>query len=1814
MSVSFDCNKKMIISLFKTSRMNRFLLYCLLLAILFSACKSNEVNLSYTNAREEVPVLGNLIFRFSNNIATDSMLNRWDSTAYIRFSPAIAGRFRWEAKDQLVFSPAGPLQPATSYTALFSDKLTLQHTDFTSIKLKNPISFRTPFLSLDRQLFGWVKEESSGNTVPVMELHFNYPVSPASLEKNLEVMIDDKQVPVTFESLTASPVIKARVNNLKAEDKDYKVSITIMKGLVPEGGKNGLAENQTITEDLTSPFVLTVNEVTTEHDGTTGSVYIRTNQLITGTELSQFIGIDPAVKYSVEKTDNGLLVTSTDFSIENGYVIKLKSGIKGQLGGVLKEGYEAAVTFGELEPSLSFANNKAVYLSAAGQKNLELRITNVDKIKITVSKVYESNLLVSESYGYYPRESFDEEEEYYEDYGSEFSAGDVLYEQEIDTKTLPKFGAGRLLHFNPDDKLPGFKGVYHISVRSTEDYWVRSTRYISLSDIGLIAKSGAGRMLVFANSIHAAHPMSGVGVQVYGSNNQLIGNGSTNSDGVADIKLSQQDGFSGFKPAMVVARIGDDFNYLPFSNTKVNVSKFQVGGKKINSTGIDAFIAPERDLYRPGETINFAVVVRDMNRKSPGALPVKIKMLMPNGKELTQLRKTLDAEGVTDAAIPIPQTAITGTYAMELYNGNDVLIRTYNFKVEEFVPDRIKVTAKTDKETLRPGMQTRLSIEAVNYFGPAAAGRNYEAELEIKEKPFRPAQYPNFNFTISNRQQFFDNILRQGKTNEQGSAVEEFIISEHYKGMGLLQARFFATVFDENGRPVARSTTAEVLTQDIMVGIGGNDYNYVPLNQPLRIPLIALNPKEQPVAIRAEARVIKHEYRTVLQKSGGYFRYDSQREEKLIQKQDITIQGESFAFNYIPKQAGDYEIRIALPGSPTYVSTRFFSYGSWGSNIGDFEVNSDGQIDIALDKKDYKKGDKAKALFKTPFDGRMLVTLESAEVLSHQWVEVKNRTASMDLVLGDIHLPNAYITATLFKPHTTGGALPLTAAHGLANITVSDDGKRLPVSISAAKTTRSEKKQRVTVKAASGAMVCLAAVDNGVLAVTNFKTPDPFQWYFSKKALGVEAWDLYPLLFPELRRSISSTGGDGELSMDLRQNPFANKRFKLMSYWSGWKKASGGEVNFDVNIPAFNGQVRIMAIAVNGDRFGAAEATMTVADPLVLSTSMPRFLTPGDTVYAAVTISNTTGKAASVTAKINTEGPLKTGEGMNLSASIAGNAEGRIEFPVMASAVPGMGKLTITVSGLGEMFKEVIDISVRPASTLQQRTGSGVVAGGSKANINMQTADFMPGSLDYSLVVGRSPVLQLGTPLRYLVNYPHGCTEQTISAAFPQLYFADLSTLMQEAKGFTGAAQSNVQTAIQRIKMRQLYNGGLTMWEAEGSESWWVTAYAAHFLIEARKAGYAPDASLIETMLQYLTAKLRKKEQVDYYYNGNLQKRIAPKEVAYSLYVLALAGRPNIPSMNYYKANTGSLALDSRYVLAATYALAGDKRSFNEMLPASFSGEVAVPSGNGSLYSAIRDEALALNVLLEAQPNHPQVPVMAKHIVEKLNGKNFMTTQEASFSLLALGKLARAAGKSNATADIRANGKMVGTMTGEPVKLGKVKLTAPVITIDTKGNGNLYYWWQASGISGTGQFIQKDNFLKVRRQMYDRYGREITGNTFRQNDLIVVKIVLEKSFNGKLENIVVTDLLPGGWEIENARIKDMAGMNWISDETTPLSRDVRDDRIHIFTDMTNNRQVFYYSVRAVTPGTYLYGPLSADAMYQPEYHSYHGLGKIRVGK
>jgi len=1779
--------------------------------IFLYGCNRQAVALDYTNAKDEVPQLGNLVFRFNKPLVNDSMLNQWDSTEYVSFEPKIQGRFRWEHGDELVFSPARPLAAATSYKVKLGSEL-LRYSKFGKVEKGDDIHFSTPDLKLENTNTTWVlQDENSKTAVPQVDLYFNYPVNPASLKDKLAVTVDGKPANYTLQTVSDDNKISLRITGLATEDRDYDIKISLDKGLIPQGGTNATKEKADIKALIPSPFNLTINDVNSEHDGTTGTLTVRTSQQVATENLASFIKFDPAVKFTVEPSEDGFIISSEGFDASKSYGLTLTKGLRGKIGGVLKDEYKNNFAFGKMEPAVSFVNRQAVYLAGQGNKNIEVKLVSVAKVKVIISKIYENNLLAAQR-GYYPKESNGNSEEDYEG-GSDAIVGDVIYEKEIDTKTLPKSGSARLFNFNIEDKLPDFKGIYHIKIKSTEDYWVSDSRFISLSDFGMIAKEGTNKIFVFVNSLKTALPVNGVNVLAYGANNQLLGTAATNADGVATINYAKKE-FAGFRPAMIIAKTENDFSYLPFNSTRVNMSRFETGGKHINSTGLDAFIYAERDIYRPGEKINFSVVLRDRLWKSPGELPVKLKFLLPNGKELKTFRKNLNEQGSLEGNIDIAASAITGSYSLEVYNGNDVLLGSQNFMVEEFVPDRIKVTAKLDKESLTTGESAKLSINALNFFGPPAANRNYECEIQVKQNSFNPKKYTHYNFSIANPGISFDKGVKEGKTDESGNASESFTAKEEYKNVGLLQASFYTTVFDETGRPVSRSTSANIYTQPVFFGIGEDGWWYYPLNQPIKTPLIAINKSEQLTTTQAKVEVIKHEYRTVLTKNGEYFRYESQKEDKIVASNNVTVSGENTNFSFTPRTSGNYEMRVYIPGANSYVKKEFYSYGSWGNeDNSSFEVSTEGNIDIDVDKNAYQSGETAKVLFKTPFSGKMLVTMETDNVVSYQYVNVDGRQASLDMKLTADHLPNVYITATLIKPHDVSD-IPLTVAHGYRNIMVEEKSRKMDVRIEAAAAVRSRTHQKVKVKADAGSYITLAAVDNGVLQVSNFETPNPYAYFYGKRSLDVTAYDMYPLLFPEIRARLSSTGGDGDLETSKRSNPMPNKRIKIVSYWSGIAKADGsGEANFEFDIPQFSGEIRLMAVAYKNESFGSTEANMKVADPIVLSTALPRFLSPGDTVNVPVTITNTTSKNTTADATLSVTAPLLAAGPLQQSVELKANSEARVVFKIIASPAISTGKIKVEVKGMGEKFADETDITVRPPSTLQKVTGSGTIAGNSAQKITIGLNDFIPGSGDYKLVVSRSPALRLANQFAYLVEYPYGCTEQTVSAAFPQLYYGDLADLFNTGKGSKTSANFNIQEAIRKIKLRQLYNGGITLWDGEGTEHWWASVYAAHFLIEAQKAGYDVDNGLLLTLLNFLNSKLRNRETILYYYNLKEQKKIAPKEVAYSLYVLALAGKPNISAMNYYKANPALLALDSRYLLSAAYAVAGDKARFKEMLPASFSGEVSVAQTGGSFYSDIRDESIALNVLIDADPSNAQIPVMSNHVVEKLRQRTWYSTQESAFSFLAMGKLARAANKSSVTATISANGKNVGSLDNtSSVQLNAKQLGSYTIDIAAKGSGNLYYWWQSEGISASGAYKEEDNYIKVRRKFFDRYGRAISGNTFKQNDLVIVQLSLEKSYSGAVDNIVLTDLLPAGFEIENPRTRELPGMEWIKDASTPTYLDVRDDRINLFVDLYNARQTYYYAVRAVSPGVYKMGPASADAMYNGEYHSYNGAGIIKV--
>ena len=1796
--------------------MNFRVILCIFASLFVASCSRDRVDIASRNFTDEIQCEQNLAFTFDHPLVPDSLLTHdWDTAAYIKFTPSVRGKFKWNSQTELIFSPSKSFKPSTDYRGELTDAI-LRYAD-KKLKLtgEKEFGFHTPYLKLTDATPFWTKSTKNPSQVALqLRLYFSENVNPQNLASLLHIQVDGKDVAFEMPSEAVNSIIPVNIENIPVGTGRLPVKITVDKGLRCSESDFTTKEQFVLNFDTPDRDKIQIIQVSTGFEDEKQKIEILTTQSVENTEIMSLLSISPSVSYTAEVMEYGINIKG-DFKIGTTYELTVSGKLKGIVGGEMQQNYKQYVQFGELRPEITFTSKKATYLTSKGDKNVGLKITNVPRVRVIITKIYENNILafLRDGGGYTYEEYGGYEEEYTNYNWMETSRyGDEIVNKIIETKSLPKQNGRSLLNLNFDDKTM-FKGIYLVKVTSDDEEYLNATKVVAISDIGLIAKSTDNEMVVFANSILNATPLSGVNVQLVSYNNQFVYKATTGSDGIARFPNIKQKA-PGFHIEMLTAQSDKDYTYLHLNKTKVETSRYDVGGVRENPTGYQAFIYGDRNIYRPGETVHLSSIVRTMEWEPVVNIPVKLKFLMPNGKEYKNAKFTLNEQGAFETAIALPQTVVTGSYTAELYSANDILLNSTIISVEEFMPDRISVMVNSNKSDYKIGEQINIKAQVMNLFGPPAAGRNYQMEYSLARKQFIAKNFKDYIFTVQTKNDIqFQKELREGKTDNEGKAVQNFTIGQEYENLGILAGKVFTTVFDETGRPVNRMVSFDVATQYAFYGIRNFD-NYVGLRTALTIPLVAVDKNGNAQnGVQAKVQIIKFNWQNVIEKDNNYYRNVSQKQEQIMLERTMTISGTSSSLNFTPMLSGEYEVRIMKPGASGYVAQNFYAYG-WGyTQSSSFEVNKEGQIDIEADKDKYTIGDKASILFKTPFAGKLLVTVECNKVLEHFYLETDKKSAMLSLPIKESYLPNVYITATLFKP-VDDGTMPLTVATGFQPILVGKSSSRIPVTITVAEKSRSNAKQTITVRTGEpNVHLTIAVVDEGILQLKNFKTPDPHDFFYAKRALGVTSHNLYPFLFPEFSRKKSSVAGDG-YDLAKRVNPFTSKRVNLIALWSGIIKTSGSQASYTIDIPQFSGDLRVMAVCYKNKSFGAAEKHIKVADPIVVSSALPRFASPGDTLTIPVTLTNTTSKAAGATAKLSINGAMYVVGNNQQSITISANSEANVTFRAVAKQEAGTADATVSVQALSETFTEKTSMSVRPTAGLLKTSGDGTVNAGQTQTVNL-TAGYVPSSMDARLIVSRSPLVQFSKNLTHLIQYPYGCVEQTVSSAFPQIYYFDLAKSIQD-RSMQGANPAyNVQQAITKLGSMQVYNGGFSYWQGGEEASWWGTAYAVHFLWEAKKAGFEVPTSTIDKATSYLSQEVKTRKTIQYNYRvngGTVQSRpIIPKDVAYSLYVLALVGRPDISTMNYCKSTLSQLAIDSRYLLAGAFLLMGDQTSYKGILPkSSFKDEQSVTEFGGSFSSYIRDEGIALNTLLEVDPDSKQIPIMSRHLSQEMKNRRYLSTQENVFALLAFGKIAKRNIAANATATISIGGKTIGSA-GENNFVTTKDIAGRQVNINANG-GTMYYFWSLEGLSIDGKFVQEDNFLKVRKTFLNRNGHQISGSNFKQNDLIVIKITLSSTQNATVNNVVITDMLPAGFEIENPRVGAVQELSWIKDNTAPEHMDIRDDRINIFTTANGKESAYYYLVRAVSKGSYKMGPVSADAMYNGEYHSYNGAGTVRV--
>lgn len=1669
------------------------------------------------------------------------------------------------------------------------------------------------------------------------------------------------------------------------------LSVRLAAGLKPAAGGRPTTQPYRTAVEVPARTALAVTEMTGAYADGQGLLSVFTTQPVVTDEVPALVTLDPAVPFTVKTLDNGFQLVgdfqaSQTYNVKIGG--QLRGVFSTTLGADYQQAVSfgkepARVAFadpGRVYLGARGARNLALALTGG-----------IARVQVSVVKVYESNvqafLKSGQSYGYAEDDSPTPNQEW-ENHSFQFydtrAVGDILLARTIDVKSLPRQGDNRLLHLSLADLEydKPLKGLYVVRVQDTERRWLQDSRLVVVSDIGLVARQSRGGLLVFAASVLTAEPLSGVAVAAYSTNNQLVGRATTGADGTAVLTTAtlgaglggvrppvdaatqnansprrfdngedyEGDGYyenstgqgalaevpadGRFELGLVTARQGQDFSLLDLSRTRVDVARYDIGGLESNPAHYLTFTYGDRDLYRPGDTIRANTIVRDPDTWAPVArVPLKARLVLPSGRPYQTQRLTLGADGAAPATFILPPSVMTGRWSLEILTGNDVLLASRKLSVEEFLPDRLRVKVAVAQATLPPGQDQTVSLTATTLFGPPAAGRRYELEVSLQRAEFQPKGYDEFNFDLDfSKQQGdplsnFSRTVLNGETDAQGQASQT-VPMPAAQDLGLLKGIAFAAVFDETGRPVNRLADFRVPTQRAFFGVGKFD-TWVGLNSPLTVPLVALDVDGRPLAgTVAEVLVVRRVWETVVERQYGRFAYNSQPREQVVYRRQLSADARGkAALVYTPLNSGDYEIRVRRPGAPTWVTAPFYAYGYGSTTANAFAVNPEGRVEISTDKPRYQVGEKAKLLLKTPFAGRLFVTVERDHVLRHFTLTTDTRSATVEVPLDEASRPNVFVTVTAIRAQKPGGPeLPLTVARGYQPLLVEAADAKLPVTVTVPEKVRSRTILPVRVQTRPGARLTIAVVDEGILQLKDFHTPDPHAYFYQRRALEVIGYDLYPFLFPErgLGPVGSQVGGDA-YSLAKRVNPFTSKRVRLVSLWSGTLQADArGLATFRARIPQFSGAVRVMAVAWQGAAFGSAEKEVKVADPVVISAALPRFLSPRDTVLMPVTLTNTTGKTATATATLTVSGPLRVVGAATATATLAPNAEAQVRFRVVAPAGVGVGTAEVVVNALGETFRDQTELSIRPTAGLVSVSESGTISGGDGKALDFGATSWLPGTLTARLTVARTPMARFADDLRWLIQYPYGCLEQTVSAAFPQLYYADLARALGQSGQATRYNPAwHVLEAIHKLEAMQQPDGALSYWPGGTETNWWASAYAAHFLTEAQRAGFAVDRGTHDRLLRFLSAQVRPRptsRETVYDAQGNRQTRVlAKREALYSLYVLALNQRADPTALNYYKANLPLLAFESRHLLAAALAVSGNEPAARQVVPAAYSSanQAAGRDLNEDFASPIRDEALGLLALLDAAPQHATVPVLVRRLSQQLGSTRWLSTQERAFALLALGRQARLDAKSTVTATLTAGARQLARFDGAPLTLTK-GVAGQKVSIQTSGNGPLYFTKEVEGVPTDGAVAVPltDENLLARRQYLTRDGVPLPADhVFRQGELVVVRLTLQcPATVESVPNVALTDLLPAGLEVENPRLGAQRDLAWLPEAPEPDYLDIRDDRLTYFTTATAQPKVFHYLARAVTAGTYRAAPVTAAAMYDATYRSASGGGVVRVAR
>ncbi len=1331
----------------------------------------------------------------------------------------------------------------------------------------------------------------------------------------------------------------------------------------------------------------------------------------------------------------------------------------------------------------------------------------------------------------------------------------------------------------------------HVSYYNGDHFEARN---IINTSLGILAKQGAdNQYLICISDLGTAEPIGNCLVSLYNYQNQRIDSAFTDNNGFVNIKPTS-------KAFIVLAQKGNDKAWLRLGEgNALSLSNFDVSGQHVQM-GVKGFIYGERGVWRPGDEIYLSLILEDKMQVLPEGHPIVAQLTDPNGHITQTLKGKVGKNNIHCFTFRTAEDAQTG-YWHALFRVGGLSFRQ-TLRIETVKPNRLAIQMNFPNEkVIGTGVSTapiKVSTKWLN--GARTSNQKAMTEVRLNSGNGRFAEFPDYSF--SDRSRYFESTsetLFEGQTDQNGNFSFDLSKIKTENAPGILNAVFTTRVFENGGDFSISSQSIRYSPYKEYVGIRlpQNEDEWYSTTAPVRLNGITVTPTGQQAG-NADIRIDVY-------KLDWHWWWDSEDENlssyvnreysKSVLSQKVKAKNGVFSTDLHIDQYGRYFIRATDPSGHTSGIIAYF--GSWADND---SQNTATMLHLSADKKSYRVGEKIKVNIPSSANGVAIVTLENGKTINN--VKRIATTAGSTMVEFEAvsnMCPNTYVAVTLLQPHNNRDNDRPIRLYGVVNINVEDPSLQLHPTIQIAPELRPGKEFSVEIaeKEGKGMNYTIAVVDEGLLSLNTFRTPNPFAAFYAREALGVKTWDFYDYIYGAYGARLDKAfaiGGDEALKnlQDEKTN-----RFKPVVLFAGPFTLKAGKTDrHTFKMPEYIGEVRTMVVAATNGQYGSAEASSTVNKPLMTSVALPRLFTPGDEIDIPVTVFAMKDNIREVTVSMQTDDKITLTGGNSQQIRFEEKGEKVVYFKARINKETGNSILrTQAISG-NENATVTEDVTIRIPNPRITQIEEKLAKAGESVTLSTSLLGAEPLSV---LEVSSIPPLNLEQRLEYLLEYPHGCAEQITSQAFPQLSLGSLLSLTPEQQI---TAETHVREVINRLRAYQTAEGGFAYWPGSPYISEWTTTYAIQFLVSAQQQGYSVPVQMMDNAINYIKRVAN---------NWNLTSSYSEQEQTYRLYVLALAGKPDMAAMNRLR-ETGLKRPVSQWLLASAYALSNQGDMATKMIR-NLSSEVApYRETRGTYGSTTRDNALILQSMVTLNMQQDAYRMLEK-ISRAMGSGEWYSTQETAFALHAAAMFVREYLGSQKGIEI-----LVTTTQGEEnVKTDKtiwqqrlaIRDGVASVTVRNDGQGSLYIRQINSfaPLEVVSEKIMSGLSMSVR--YYNDAGETLDIHRLRQGEDVTAEISIKNTgLTGTYEELALSYLVPSGFEIINDRLTGNVNA-WPGAENV----DIRDDRFYVYFSLQENQtKTFKFRCNAAFQGTYMLPAIQCSAMYDNSIQAVLPGGKVTI--